>query len=87
VIEEVAAMAMLTVRDLDPEVKDKLRLRAARHGRSMEAEVREILRDVVDSDEPEESLAEAILRVFKDVDPADIPEFDRDRAPARVIEF
>ena len=36
-------MTMLTVRDLDPHVKDKLRRRAARHGRSMEAEVREIL--------------------------------------------
>jgi plasmid stability protein len=30
-------MSMLTVRDLDPEVKEKLRRRAARHGHSMEA--------------------------------------------------
>ena len=36
-------MAMLTVRNLPDEVHRALRVRAARHGRSMEAEVREIL--------------------------------------------
>lgn len=40
-------MASLTVRELDDEVKRKLRLRAAHHGRSMEAEVRSILADAV----------------------------------------
>lgn len=40
-------MATLTIRDLDDSVRDQLRLRAARHGRSMEAEVREILADAV----------------------------------------
>lgn len=33
----------LTIRNLDAGVKQKLRLRAARHQRSMEAEAREIL--------------------------------------------
>ena len=46
-------MSMLTVRDLNPEVKEKLRQRAARHGRSMEAEVRLILAAAVEAgDEP-----------------------------------
>ena len=36
-------MAQLIVRDLDDEVKNRLQLRAKRHGRSMEAEVRDIL--------------------------------------------
>jgi plasmid stability protein len=46
-------MSMLTVRDLDPEVKEKLRQRAARHGRSMEAEARLILAAAVEAaDEP-----------------------------------
>lgn len=40
-------MAVLTIRDLDDEVRDRLRVRAASHGRSMEAEVRAILADVV----------------------------------------
>src|SRR4029077_558 len=37
-------MASLTVRQLDEKLKKLLRLRAARHGRSMEDEVRVILR-------------------------------------------
>ncbi len=37
-------MASLTVRQLDDKVKKLLRLRAARHGRSMEDEIRTILR-------------------------------------------
>lgn len=36
-------MAMLTIRNLPEEVHRALRARAARHGHSMEAEVREIL--------------------------------------------
>ena len=38
-------MAQLIVRKLENEVKVKLHLRAKRHGRSVEEEVREILRD------------------------------------------
>jgi len=34
----------LTIRDLDPTVKERLRVRAAQSGRSMEEEVRVILR-------------------------------------------
>ena len=37
-------MSTLTVRKLDPDTKERLRIRAAQHGRSMEAEAREILR-------------------------------------------
>ena len=37
-------MATLAIRDLDEEFRARLRVRAAQHGRSMEAEVREILR-------------------------------------------
>jgi plasmid stability protein len=37
-------MATLTIRDLDDDLKAALRVRAAEHGRSMESEVREILR-------------------------------------------
>lgn len=37
----------LTIRNLDEGVKQKLRLRAASHQRSMEAEAREILADAV----------------------------------------
>jgi len=39
-------MASITIRNMDPEVKARLRVRAAQHNRSMEEEVRVILRDV-----------------------------------------
>ena len=44
-----ASMATLTVRDLDDTVRDRLRVLAAQHGRSMEAEVRAILTEAVAS--------------------------------------
>jgi antitoxin FitA len=37
-------MSTLTVRNLDDDLKTRLRVRAAQNGRSMEAEAREILR-------------------------------------------
>ncbi len=40
-------MAQLVVRNLEDDVRDKLRRRAESHGRSMEEEVREILRCAV----------------------------------------
>jgi plasmid stability protein len=40
-------MAQLLVRHLDDDVKTKLQVRARRHGRSTEEEVREILRNAV----------------------------------------
>ena len=40
-------MASITIRNLDDEVKTRLRVRAAEHHRSMEEEVRIILRDAV----------------------------------------
>lgn len=44
-------MAVLTVRNLPDEVHRALRLRAAQHGRSTEAEVRAILEEAVDPPE------------------------------------
>ena len=44
-------MASLTVRQLDDKLKQKLRLRAARHGRSVEDEVRTILRSAAADDD------------------------------------
>jgi plasmid stability protein len=46
-------MAAITVRNLDEHVKQRLRVRAAQHGRSMEAEARAILVEAVSAgDEP-----------------------------------
>ena len=46
------AMATLTIRNLDDAVSDRLRSRAAEHGHSMEEEVRQILRQVVEHTQP-----------------------------------
>ena len=43
-------MATLLIRNLDDSVRDKLRVRAAERGRSMEAEAREILSGAVSSE-------------------------------------
>ncbi len=40
-------MTTLTVRNVEPFIKDKLRMAAAAHGRSMEEEVRTILRNAL----------------------------------------
>jgi plasmid stability protein len=47
-------LAQLIVRNLEDSVKEKLRRRASRHGRSLEAEVRDILGDAVARPEPNE---------------------------------
>jgi antitoxin FitA len=44
-------MAQLVVRNIEDTVKSRLQRRAARRGRSMEEEVRDILRDAVKEEE------------------------------------
>ncbi len=41
------APASITIRNLDPAIKERLRVRAAQHGQSMEAEARVILQTVL----------------------------------------
>ena len=53
-------MASITIRNLDEDVKTRLRVRAAGHGRSMEEEARLILRDAVGRKPGSPNLAEAI---------------------------
>jgi plasmid stability protein len=56
-------MATLTIRNLDDEVKRRLRVRAAEHGRSMEEEAREILRAGV-GEAPQAGLGDQIRALF-----------------------
>jgi plasmid stability protein len=44
--------ASLNIRQLDPALKEQLRIRAAQHGRSMEAEARAILKEVLTTGRP-----------------------------------
>jgi plasmid stability protein len=45
-------MSGITIRNFEPALKEKLRVRAAQHGHSMEAEVRDILRAVLTESNP-----------------------------------
>lgn len=57
-------MASITIRNLDDSLKRRLRIRAAEHGRSMEEEAREILRQTVGGAPATEDLGTAIHRRF-----------------------
>ena len=58
-------MANLTIRKIDPAVKERLRVRAAQHGRSMEEEARRILGEACAAEPPPPRNAyEAIRRHF-----------------------
>lgn len=61
-------MAQLIVRNLEDSVKERLRRRAKRHGRSMEEEAREILRDATkDEVQKRAGLGTRIASRFRDV--------------------
>jgi len=61
-------MAQFVVRHLEEVVKARLKRRAARHGRSMEEEVRNILRDAVKEHErPEAKLGSRMTARFAKV--------------------
>jgi antitoxin FitA len=58
-----ATVASITIRNLEESVKRRLRMRAARHGRSMEEEARHILRAALaQKTERPTNLFEAIRR-------------------------
>ena len=57
-------MAALSIRGLDENVRELLRRRAARHGRSMEAEIRAILTEAVRETGPDEGLFTTLLDRF-----------------------
>lgn len=60
-------LAAISVRNLDDHVKDKLRIRAARHGRSMESEVRAILVEAVRRPEDAHDLFQSMLDRFGEI--------------------
>jgi plasmid stability protein len=79
-----AGKAQLIVRNLDPKIVAALRVRAARHGRSVEAEHRDILLTTLQPRRKRRTLKEALLsmpNVGTDRD------FQRGRQRARVVRF
>ena len=57
-------MAAVSIRNLDERVKERLRIRAARHGRSMEAEMRAILTEAASEPEEAGGLLQALVDRF-----------------------
>ena len=57
-------MACITIRNLDDDVKTRLRVRAAANGRSMEEEARLILREAVERKEAPTNLTNAVRARF-----------------------
>jgi plasmid stability protein len=70
-----APMASLTIPDLDDFLKSRLRIQAAVHGRSVEEEARDIIRDALtrEADEPNR-LGTAIHELFKPLGGLELPE-------------
>ena len=83
-------MAMLTVRNITDEVHRALRVRAARHGHSMEAEVREILASAV-SPQGRVKLGSLLAGMGRRAKLTDeefaVFEQVRNKAPARPVSF
>ncbi|ALQ94905.1 plasmid stabilization protein [Xylella fastidiosa] len=83
-------MAMLTVRNLPDEVHRALRVRAATHGRSTEAEVREILTNMVKPDE-RVRIGDALATLGREIglNNEDFTTFDkvRDKTQAEPMRF
>lgn len=79
-------MASLTVRNLSEETHRALRMRAASHGRSTEAEIRAILEDAV---RPADRLkiGSEIRRIAQEAGGMDELEFSLERNPIRGADF
>jgi plasmid stability protein len=83
-------MAMLTVRNLPEEVHRALRVRAARRGHSMEAEVREILESALNPQgrlKLGSLLADMGRRARLTDEEFAVFEQVRSKAPARALDF
>ena len=72
-------MSAILIRQLDEATKVRLRLRAAQHGRSMEAEAREILKTTLTRQaRARRGLADRINARFSAVGGVDLPKFPRE---------
>jgi plasmid stability protein len=80
-------MSSITIRNLDPAIKERLRIRAAEHGHSMEAEVRSILQSALKgaAKKPERSLYDRIHDRFAAIGGVDLelPPREPGREPPR----
>lgn len=79
-------MAAMSIRGLDDGVRERLRIRAARHGRSMEAEIRAILAEAVAERETSEGLFATLLDRFGEIGGVEL-ELPPRATPARAADL
>ena len=70
-------MATITIRNLEDSIKAQLRVRAASHDRSMEEEVRVILRAAIQDSGEERGLGTLIHKRFMDAGGVELPPTQR----------
>lgn len=73
-------MAAITIRNIDDEVKNRLRLQAALHGCSMEQEVRDILLRAVSQEPNKQPFAQRIQKHFASLKLDSLPIHKRQKA-------
>jgi plasmid stability protein len=78
-------MASLNVRNLSEQTHKALRIRAAQHGRSVEAEIRAILDDAVNPRE-RVGLGSMLTAIGRDFGGVDL-DIERDKTPAEPANF
>ena len=76
----------MRIRNLDDTVRERLRARAATHGRSMEAEMRTILAEAVREPGDDEGLLGALLARFGELGGTDLDLPSRSALP-RAVDF
>ncbi|MGE5289800.1 MAG: FitA-like ribbon-helix-helix domain-containing protein [Micromonosporaceae bacterium] len=74
-------MSAVSIRNLDDRVKERLRIRATRHGRSMEAEMRAILTDAVSEPGEDTGLFQALFDRFAQLGGVDLDLPERAARP------
>ncbi|TDO52405.1 plasmid stability protein [Kribbella sp. VKM Ac-2527] len=79
-------MAAITVRNLDDHVKQRLRIRAAQHGRSMEAEVRAIIVEAVGAEDEPKNILTRLRESAAELGGVDLDIPPRE-GTIRVVEF
>ncbi len=83
-------MPSITVRNVPDEIHRALRVRAAKHGRSAEAEIREILENAVQP-EGRVKLGSLLARIGRKINLTDgefsIFEQSRDKTSAKPVDF
>ena len=79
-------MASISVRNLDDDVKERLRVRAARHGRSMESEIRVILSDAVQEADEADGLFQQLLERVGEIGGVEL-DLPRRGTPPRAAEL